>query len=208
MIIRKLIGGLVLAGLCMSAHANIIFQTEDATKRGNLTFLSIGGQTYTGTGQIVFNDDADNTVDYTAALGIGDAKDWTLALSLTRSLGDIPNPRCATGSDNCDPDNWYLLSLDSSAASTFTGADGSFYSITDAWGQFGINAGGVHVAENDGYASGFWLKTWTYTDSSGHVSNGGGGDINSYANKVPEPGILALLSMGVIGFGLARRRLK
>ena len=208
MLIKKLCGGLVLLGVCVSANASLNFSLSNALKGVSSlseTFVNIGGNRLTGSGQLYFN--SDNTANYTANIGLGSATDWVLDFNLTTTTDTSGfSLRCPSSIPSCDTSGW--IGLEVGGCSRITASDGSFYDITTPWGQFGIDAGGTRVAPNGGYASGFWLQGVTFVDAYGNQSNGGRGDINTYATRVPEPGVLALMGIGLLGLRISRRQAK
>jgi hypothetical protein len=106
-------------------------------------------------------------------------------------------------------DNFLSPTLNPSYAFSFAGSQtwgiDDHRTTSEAWESFSIDLGSYASLNNQTFKG---ISFFTDDDSGGSSSDANGRFRNVSIAQVPEPSVLALMGLGILGMGIARRRQK
>ena len=129
----------------------------------------------------------------------GSVTDGTLILAL--GLGTDPDTIWTTTST---PENTNLSTL--SSASKFGSFNYSLDVLMSSIGDFAENQASVYGALGGGNGLVKWIGSGDVLGGLGYAPYTSTSDADLTANRIPEPGTMALLGLGLFGIGALRRR--
>jgi hypothetical protein len=106
-------------------------------------------------------------------------------------------------------DNFLSPTLNPSYAFSFAGSQtwgiDDYRTTIEGWESFSIDLGSYASLNNQTFKG---ISFFTDDDSGGSSSDANGRFRNVSIAQVPEPSVLALMGLGILGMGIARRRQK